>query len=388
MKTHHYFDYAAATPLDPRVLKAMQPYLTERFANPSSLHTPGREQRAALTDARKRIAGVLGAKPAEIIFTSGSTEGINLAMQGVLRGFPQSRVVISAIEHEAVVAVASGLERGWQVGTITVGESGVVDSLQLAAAIDDTTVLVCLQYANNEIGSLQPISRVAAEVARIRADRLRRGVTRPLYLFCDAAQAGMLSLAVARLGVDLLTMGGSKIYGPPGSGFLYVRTGTQLQPILYGGGQENSVRPGTENVAAAVGLAAALELVQADRAAEAKRQAGLRDWIWQELRQQLDGLLLNGTMNPRLPSNLNLVVNGAPGETLVAHLDAAGIAVATGAACLAASDDPSPVLLAIGRTPEQAAASLRLTLGRGTSKADAQSLVNTLRKVVPRVRQL
>jgi cysteine desulfurase len=389
MKHHLYADYAAATPLDPRVLQAMQPYLADRFANPSSLHSPGRAQHAVLEDARKRIAGVLGAKPAEIIVTSGSTEAINLAIQGVLQAFPHARTVVSAIEHEAVWAVASGMEaRGWQTGIVTVGESGVLDPAQVAAAINDLTVLVCLHYANNEIGTIQPITKVAAEIARVRADRKQRGVTYPLYFFCDAAQAGLLSLAVARLGVDLLSIGGSKIYGPAGSGLLYVRTGTQLQPVLYGGGQENGLRPGTENVAAAVGLATALELVQADRVSESKRQAPLRDWLWRELTTHIDGLLLNGTMNPRLPGNLNLVVTGAAGETLVSHLDAAGIAVATGSACTAASEEPSHVLLAIGRSQQQAESSLRITFGRGTTKTDLQSLSRGLQKVVPRVRQL
>lgn len=389
MKRHLYADYAAGTPLDPQVLKAMQPHLTDRFANPSSPHSLGHAQHMALEDARKQIAKVLGAKPAEIIFTGGSTEAINLAMQGVLQAFPHARAVVSAIDHEAVWAVAGGMEaRGWQAGTITVGESGVLDPAQVAAAINDLTVLVCLQYANNEIGTIQPIAKVAAVIARIRADRKLRGVTYPLYFFCDAAQAGLLSLAVARLGVDLLSMGGSKIYGPAGSGFLYVRTGTQLQPVLYGGGQENGLRPGTEHVAAAVGLAKALELVQADRVSESKRLAGLRDWLWHDLTTHIDGLLLNGTMSSRLPGNLNLVVTGVAGETLVSHLDAAGIAVATGSACTAASEAPSHVLLAIGRSRQQAESSLRITFGRGTTKADLQSLSRGLQKVVPRVRQL
>jgi cysteine desulfurase len=389
VSTYIYLDYAAATPLDARVLKAMQPYLSDHFANPSSLHTPGREQRKALEAARKRIARSLGAKPAEIIFTSGSTEGINLAMRGVLQAFPRARVVVSAIEHEAVRAVADGLgAQGGLAGLITVGESGVVAPAQVVAAIDDTTVLVCLHYANNEIGTIQPIAKVAVEVARIRAERLQRGVTYPLYLFCDAAQAGLLNLQVARLGVDLLSMGGSKLYGPAGSGFLYVRTGTKLAPLWRGGGQEGGLRPGTENVAAAVGLAAALELVQAGRQTETKRQAALRDWLWQELTTRLDGLTLNGALNPRLPGNLNFVVSGASGEALVAHLDAQGVGGATGSACTAANQDPSRVLLAIGRSPAEAESSLRLTIGHHTSKAELEQVVKVVAAVVPRVRKL
>jgi cysteine desulfurase len=384
-----YLDYAAATPLDRRVLAAMQPYLTDHFANPSALHTPGRAQQAALETARQRVAKVLGAKPAEIIFTSGSTEAANLAIQGVMHGFPQARMVVSAIEHPAVLATAAGLEaHGHQAGEVVVGESGSVDPLQVVAAIDDMTVLVCVQYANNEIGSLQPVAKIAAEIARIRADRTQRGVIRPLYLYCDAAQAGLLSLAVARLGVDLMSLGGSKIYGPAGSGCLYVRTGTQLQPLLYGGGQEGGIRPGTENLAAAVGLAMALELVQTGRVDETKRQSTLRDWLWQELSHKVSGLLLNGSLTARLPGNLNFAVEGASGESLVAHLDAAGVAVATGSACTAANQEPSHVLLAIGRTQTQAASSVRVSWGRGTTKADLQKFVTAFTKVAPRVRQL
>ena len=389
MKKSLYLDYAAATPLDPRAHTAMEPYLKGEFANPSSLHTPGRRQRAALEGARTQIARVLGAKPAEIIFTSGSTEAANLAMQGVMKGFPRGRVVISAIEHEAVRQVAAGLgHEGHQTGVLTVESSGGVRPEQVATVIDDHTVLVCVQYANNEVGSIQPIAKIAAEIARVRADRIARKVATPLYFYCDAAQAGLLNLQVARLGVDLLSMGGSKLYGPAGSGFLYVRTGVSLRPIMFGGGQERSLRSGTENVAAAVGLAQALELVQADRATEARRQAVLRDWLWQELSTHIEGLTLNGGIKSRLPGNLYFSVTGAAGETLVSYLDAEGIAVATGSACTAAHQEPSHVLLALGLSREQAESSLRITLGRATTKTDLQRLVRVLTAAVPRVRQL
>jgi cysteine desulfurase len=380
-----YFDYAAATPPDLRVLKAMKPYQDEGWANPGSLHTPGRKARAALKAARASVAKSLGAKPAEIIFTSGSTEAANIAIQGVARLQYTGRLVASAIEHEAVLQCVAAMEHeGHQVGVLTVGDEGIVHSEQVPVAIDDLTTLVCLQYANNEIGTIQPIAQVAAEVARIRADRTARGITTPLYLYCDAAQAGLLNLQVARLGADLLSLGGSKFYGPAGSGILYVRTGVQLRPLLHGGGQERGLRGGTENLAAAVGFAAALELIQTTRTSEAKRQTLLRDELWEAV-VKLGGITINGSLKQRLAGNLNLTVAGAAGETLVAYLDAAGFAVATGSACTASSEDPSHVLLALGLTSEQAHSSLRITLGRPTTKAEIGKLIRALRAIVPRV---
>lgn len=383
-----YLDYAAATPPDPRVLKAMQAVTKEQWANPSSLHTPGRTAQKTLEAARARVAKVLGAKPAEIIFTSGSTEATNIAVQGVAKLQRSGRLVATAIEHEAVLQCLAGMEaEGHQTGVITVGEQGLIQPGQVTAAVDDLTTLVCVQYANNEIGTIQPLATVAAEIAAIREDRESRRITTPLYLYCDAAQAGLLGLQVARLGVDLLSLGGSKVYGPAGSGGLYIRTGVELHRSVFGGGQERGLRSGTENVAAAVGLAMALELVQANRATEAKRQAGLRDWLWQAV-HKLDGVTLNGSQKQRLASNLNITIPGVSGETLVAHLDAGGFAVATGSACTASNEEPSHVLLALGHTPAQAASSLRITLGSPTTKAEVERFSRALAKAVPRVQEL
>jgi len=384
-----YLDYAAATPLDTAVLKAMQPYLTERFANPSSLHTLGRQQQQALEAARKQVARALGAKPTEIIFTSGSTEAANLAVQGVAIAHPHRRLVATTVEHESVLgAVAERELLGSPAGRITIGDTGVVDPAAVAAAIDDLTVLVCVQYANNEIGTIQPLAKIAAELAVIRSDRAARGVTTPLYLYCDAAQAGLLNLQVARLGVDLMSMGGSKLYGPAGSGFLYVRTGVQLQPLAAGGGQESGLRSGTENLPAAVGLAAALERIQAGRQTEAQRQKSLRDSLWKELSRNIDGVELNGTMTPRLPGNLNIRLAGIDGETLVAYLDKEGFAVATGSACTAAHQDPSHVLTAIGLSIPEAESSLRITLGKKTTKAETQRFAKELVNQVAHLRTM
>jgi cysteine desulfurase len=384
-----YLDYAAGTPMDPKVYLAMQPYLTKLVANPSAAHSLGRAAGEVLEDARRRIAKVLGAKPAEIIFTSGSTEAALIAIQGVARAHPSRRLVASVIEHEAVLAQLGVAEHsGHQTGMIIVGESGVVQPAQVASAIDDMTVLVCLQYVNNEIGTLQPLAAVASEIARIRADRATRGVLTPLYLYSDAAQAGLLNLQASRLGVDLLSMGGDKLYGPVGTGFLYVRTGTELASVMVGGGQERGLRSGTPNVAGAVGLATALELVQADREAESKRQRDLCELITKTVTTKLQGVMVNGDTKQRLGGNLNLSFENVDGEELAAHLDAAGFAVATGAACRVGEENPSYVLQALGRSPQQAVASLRITVGRPVTKRDAERFTTALVRAVQRVREL
>lgn len=381
-----YFDYAASTPVDDRVLKVMDEYQRQHFGNPGSLHRLGRAANRTLEDARARVAKVLGAKRSEIVFTSGSTETANLAILGVATRFPDAGFVTLKIEHEAVLQPLASLE-GCKVVRVDTGGEGVVRADEIAAAIDNATVLVAVQYANNEIGAVQPIAKIGAEIARIRQSRKAAGNVLPLYLYCDAAQAGLLSLQVARLEVDLMSMGGSKLYGPPGSGFLYVRTGTELLPVIHGGGQESGLRSGTQNVAAALGLARALELVQQDRQEESRRQARLRDDLWQRL-QRTEGLRVNGSLKTRLPGNLNFLVEGASGEALVSHLDAAGFAVATGSACTAANEEPSHVLLAIGRTPKQAESSLRITLGRPTTAAEVEALATALEHAIRRVREL
>lgn len=387
--SRHYFDYAAATPPDPKVVKLVAGLMSDRFANPGSPHSAGRESREQLEQARKQVAKVLGAKPAEIVFTSGSTEAISMAISGVMQQYPNARLAVSAIEHEAVLAAAEQAEAGGaQVGVIAVGPSGVVQLDQVQAAIDDSTVLLAVQYANNEIGSIQPITQIGQLLAQIRRSRQERGVTRPLYFFCDGAQAGLLSLGVARLGVDLLSMGATKLYGPPGVGFLYIRTGTELVAVTPGGGQEQRRRGGTPSAALAAGLALALEQTQAGRVREASRQQRLRDELWKELKHALADAELNGELKSRLPGNLNLNIPGADGETLVAHLDKVGFMVATGAACSASNQEPSHVLLAIGRSVPQARSSLRISLGEPTTSAEVKVLATAIKKVAPRVKQL
>lgn len=377
-----YLDHAATTPLDPRVFEVMEPYLREQFANPSSLYGAARQTRQALEDARAAVANLLGAKLTEIVWTSGGTESVNLAIQGVLQAHQGATWVATAIEHDAVLANSPDK-------VVPVKSSGVVDPEAVIASITDQTVLVSVMLANNEIGMIQPVADIAKAVAQIRADRTTRGVKLPLYLHTDACQApGYLNLQVARLGVDLLSLNGSKIYGPKGSGLLYDRTGTILEPLLRGGGQERGRRSGTENVAAAVGLAKALELATAEREAESHRQAALRDNLWQKLQQSLPDAILNGDLKRRLPNNLNLTIPGVDGQTLVLYLDKAGIMASTGSACSSSSQLPSHVLLALGLTPEQATSSLRLTLGCSTTTKDVEYVAEQLPQIVARLRQI
>jgi cysteine desulfurase len=266
--------------------------------------------------------------------------------------------------------------------------SGIVDPQAIQNAVTDHTFLISLMLANNEIGTVQPIADIAKQVAKIRADRAHRNITLPLYLHTDATQAaGYLDLHVARLGVDLLSLGGSKIYGPKGTGALYVRHGTTLEPLNYGGGQERGRRSGTENVPGAIGLATALELTAATRESEIRRLTPLRDQLIARLLEAIPGASLNGDPRRRLPNNVNLTIPGAEGEGLVLYLDNAGIQASTGSACTTGSLDPSHVLLALGRTPAEANSSLRLTLGRSTDQAAIDRVVQTLPGIVARLRE-
>jgi len=385
-----YLDHAATTPLDPRVLEAMQPFMTEQFANPSSLYGAARQTRGAVEAARQSIAQNLGAKPTEVIFTSGGTEGDNLAIQGVLRAHPDTHWVTTPIEHDAVLGCVEPMRReGHESAIAPVRPNGIVDVAALEAAITDQTVLVSVMMANNEIGTIQPVADIAKLVQRIRQERAQRNIQRPLYLHTDATQAvNYLDLHVTRLGVDLLTLSGSKMYGSKGTGLLYVRQGTELEPLMYGGGQERGRRSGTENVAGVVGLARALELAQTERVAEGHRLVPLRDQLIRELQMAFPDMLLNGDPKRRLPNNINLTIPGAEGEAMVLYLDQAGILASTGSACSSGDLDPSHVLLALGRTAAEANASLRLTFGRSTDQSAADTLLEVLPSIVKRVREL
>lgn len=378
MKEQIYLDYAAATPLDPTVLTAMQPYFSMQFFNPSATYMPAVRVRRELEDARTKVVHWLGARPAEVVFTSSGTEANNLAIHGVMHQFGDGNVVVSAIEHESVLAPAHQYE--CREATVTPG--GTVDVPQLTKLIDDKTVLVSVMYANNEVGTIQPIRQISHEMENIRVTRKKAGNTRPLYLHTDAAQAAnYLDLHAARLGVDLMTVNGGKIYGPKGSGALFVSRHVQLRPITLGGGQERGFRSGTENVAGCIGLAAALDIAQATRHEKANRLQDLQKLFINLLAEQLPQAIVNGSLKHRLPNNVHITIPGTDNERLLVELEEQGILAAAGSACSASNEEPSHVLRAMGISDKDARASLRFTMGRQTTEPDIRRVVAALTQI-------
>lgn len=350
-----YLDHAAATPLSEKVLAAMQPYFSEAFFNPSSPYLPAVTVRHEYEEARARLAGYIGAKPTEIIMTAGATESINLAVLGV-----HGHVVVSAIEHESVLSAA---RRGMHT-IVPVNERGRVSPDDIRRAVQDDTRLVSVQLANGEIGTIQPISDIAAVVREVRQARLEAGNQTPIYLHSDASQgAGLLDIQVARLGVDLLTLNAGKVYGPKQVGLLWINRMVQLQPQIVGGGQERGLRSGTENVAGMIGFAKAMELAERSRKRENERLAGLRNSLEARLVEAFPQAVVSGDVRRRLPSHLHIAFPGLDGERLVYLLESKGVLVATGSACAANRGTRSHVLTAIGALAEVADGSLRLSLG-------------------------
>jgi len=374
-----YLDHAAATPVDTEVLAAMQPFFTDQFYNPSAGYMAAQKVRAALERARADVAAQLGARSSEIIFTAGGTESDNLAVAGVMQQFPGGNVVVSSVEHDAVLEPA----RQFNCTLAPVDGKGVVDLAELEAKIDEKTVLVSVMYANNEVGTIQPLRQVAQLLEKIRTDRRENGNVLPLYFHTDACQAAnYLDLHVSRLGVDMMTLNGGKIYGPKQSGVLYVSSRLMLQPLIRGGGQERNLRSGTENVAACVGFAKALQLVQAKRAQEVKRLGDLQSLAFDLIAEKLPAACINGATKHRLPNNIHLTLPEQDNERLLVELDERGILAAAGSACSASDDEPSHVLRAMGISDADAQASLRITTGQETTETDIRTLVDTLTKLV------
>lgn len=371
-----YLDHAAATPVDAAVHARMEPYFVDEFYNPSATYAAAGRARQALETARAEVAHWLGARPAEIVFTAGGTEANNLAIHGVMQRFPEGNVVVSAIEHESVLQPAGRYDRR----EVAVKADGRIDLDDLGRKIDGKTVLVSIIYANNEIGTVQPIRDVARLVAQKRA--ARKGAL-PLLLHTDACQAAnYLDLHVARLGIDMMTLNGGKIYGPKQSGGLYVKAGLELMPLIDGGGQERGLRSGTENVAAAVGFAEALKLAQSERKNEAARLQDLQGLFIAELQQKLSAPVINGSLKFRLPNNVHVTLPGRDNERLLIQLDEAGILAAAGSACSADKGEPSHVLRALGISDTDARASLRFTMGRETTEAMVRRTVKTLAELL------
>ncbi|MGH7660303.1 MAG: cysteine desulfurase family protein [Vulcanimicrobiaceae bacterium] len=367
-----YLDYAATAPVRPEVLEAMRPF--EGCANPSSLHAEGRRARAAVDDARARIATILRCKPREIVFTSGGTEADNFAIAGAARaGRARGRhIVASAIEHHAVLRTLEALrDEGADVTLAGVDENGVVEPKAFAAALRDDTVAAAVMYANNEIGTIEPV-RALADAAHARA----------VTFVCDAVQAaGSLPLDTGALGVDALALSAHKFGGPKGIGALYVRDGTPLSPLIHGGGQERGRRSGTENVAAIVGFATALELAESERDAYSRQTSRLRDRLEAALAGAIAGARINGKAAARLPNISSVTIPGVPVEPLLIALDLEGIAASAGSACATGSLEPSHVIAAVHGRPAGVEATLRFSLGRTTTEAE----IDQVAAVLPRL---
>ncbi|HSX35284.1 MAG TPA: cysteine desulfurase family protein [Candidatus Saccharimonadales bacterium] len=370
-----YFDYAAATPMDTDVAAAMQPYFSEHFFNPSATYAAARTVRADLEAARTRVAHWIGSRPAEIIFTAGGTEANNLALRGVLAHFPEGNLVTTAIEHDSVLETAR--ELGGRIAPVSA--DGIVDVPELIKCVDDSTVLVSVMYANNEVGTVQPLRAISAELEKIRAARRSAGNKMPLYLHSDAAQAAnYLDLHAARLGVDLLTLNAGKIYGPKQVGALYAASHVWFKAQISGGGQERGARSGTENVAGAIGFAAALDKAQGMRHEETMRLQALQKIFFELVAQDLPGSIVNGSHTHRLPNNVHITLPGQDNERLIFALDDAGFLCAAGSACSASNEEPSHVLRAMGVSQERAQSSLRFTMGRFTTEEQVRALVARL----------
>lgn len=379
-----YLDHNATTPVEPEVLDAMLPYLSGEFGNAASIHTPGQKARAAVETAREQVAALIGARPQEIIFTSGGTESDNHAIFGIVAAniastSIASHIITSAMEHEAVLNTCEALEKqGAAVTYVPVDSSGRVDPASVRQAIRSETVLITIMHANNELGTIQPIE----EIGRIAAEA-------DVYFHTDAVQsAGKIPIDVRQLGVDLLSLSGHKFYAPKGIGALFARGGTRLRQLIYGGHHQRGFRPGTENVPGIVGLGKAAEIARHSLETDAKRVNALRDRLEQGLLSRVSDSHLNGKNASRTPNTTNITFSGIEGEALVIALDLKGLACSTGAACSSGAIEPSHVLTAIGLPPEEARASLRFSLGRHTTIDEIDLALQIVPSAVAQLREL
>lgn len=378
-----YLDYAATTPVHPDVLQEMLPYFTEKFGNASTLYRLGNEAREAVETARHKVAAAIGAQADEIYFTSGATESDNWAIIGAALAHQKKgkHIITTAIEHHAVLDTCKFLEKqGWRLTVLPVDQDGLVDPADVSSAITDETVLISVMHSNNEIGVIEPVSEIGA-IAR----------NKDILFHTDATQSlGKVSVNVDELNVDLLALSGHKIYGPKGVGALYVRKGIKISPYMHGGGQEKRKRAGTHNVPGIVGLGKAAEIAVHDMALESARLEKLRDKLINGILERIPHSRLNGHSTKRLPNNVNVCIAGVEGESMILLLDHKGICASSGSACTSGDLTASHVLLALGIPHELAHGSLRLTLGRDTTEADVDrvlevlpSVINTLRAMSP-----
>ena len=376
-----YLDHNATSPLDPEVLEAMRPYYGDKYGNASSIHSFGREARAAVDEAREKVAGLIGSWEEGIVFTSGGSEADNFALKGVAYalGHRGKHIITSAIEHQAVLNTCQYLEKeGFRITYLPVDKYGLVDPDDLKSALAEDTILVSIMLANNETGTIQPIEELA-------------GITRKrgIYFHTDAVQAlGKIPVHVEKLGVSLLSLSGHKFYGPKGVGALYIGKGVKMDPLIHGGHHERQRRAGTENVPGIVGLGKAAELASRGREDWEKHLVHRRDKLEKGIQERIKDIHLNGHPQKRLPNTLNISFEFIEGESLIINLDLKGVAVSTGSACTSGSLEPSHVLLAMGLAPEIAQGSVRFSLGKETSEEDIDYVLRNLPEIVNRLRRM
>jgi len=370
-----YLDYAATTPTHPEVVKAMLPYFSDAFGNPSTLYSYGQEARKAVEEARNKIASLINAQSEEIVFTSGGTEADNFAIKGVAYANEHkgNHIITTPIEHHAVLEPCKFLEkRGFSLTYLPVDNHGLVNLQDVNKAITDKTILISIMHANNEVGTVEPISAIG-KIAK----------EREIIFHTDAVQTvGHVPVDVDKLGVDLLSISAHKFYGPKGIGALYVRKGTKLAPFIHGGAQEKGQRAGTENTPGIIGFGKAVEIAAEEMTDEAKRLTSLRDKFIKGLLEQIEQIQVNGHPIERLPNNVNVTIDMARADLVLLDLETEWIYASSGSACSSANPEPSHVLLALGLSPEQARSSLRFTLGRETTESDIERVLEVLPRII------
>ncbi len=376
-----YMDHSATSPVDPEVFEAMKPYFIDSFGNASTLYSLGREGKKAMESAREEVASIIGAEPKEIIFTSGGTESDNIAILGTAYKLKNkgNHIITSDIEHPAVDETCKYLEKnGFNVTYLPVYNDGIVKIKDLEDAITDKTILITIMHANNEIGTIQPIS----EIGKIAREN-------KIYFHTDAVQTvGKIPVNVKELNVDMLSLSAHKLYGPKGIGALYLRQGVRIEPIMHGGGHEKGIRPGTENVPGIVGLGKACSIAKENLQRDAQKLTSLRDMLIDGVLAENEDSYLNGHRTKRLPNNANFRFTGIEGESLILHLDAKGIATSTGSACSSIKLEPSHVLMAIGLKEVEAHGSLRISLGNENTEEDIEYTLTAIKEVVEKLRKM
>ena len=390
-----YLDYAATTPVHKKVKKAMEPYFSDNFANPATLHQFGQDAKIGLDKARKRVANFIGAKSKEVIFTSGGSESDNLALKGVFFKLTQNKdftphIITSAIEHSAIINTCNFLKkRGAKVSYIKPDKNGLINPDDIKKEINKNTTIVSIMHANNEVGTIEPIKEIGKIIANVKKNRQVNNNDTPIYFHTDAVQTlGHIPINIDDLGVDMLTLSAHKLYGPKGVGVLFVREGVELEPLIHAGEQERERRGSTHNTPGIIGLAKAIDIADSEMKEEKERLINLRNYFLQEIKNSIKRVQLNGHPNKRLPNNLNVTIKGVEGEALLMSLDEAGIAVSTGSACSSTRLIPSHVLMAMGMSHLRAHSSIRFSMGKYTKKKDIDYVVKQLKPIVKRLREI